>query len=261
MFGRKGLSDKRAEEQAARSAAKPPTPEFPTARKIGAGLLAIGNGGQPPDVGYTLIAQFLFEQYKDERGVHVETLLNAVGALAGFAAQEAVWEGVVRPGKMPVEKAFVRIETKDGDVYYFGDFTNTILTSTNEGELSIWRIVAGAAVQNGAAMLPNLPSLFGACAKSLGHPQFGVPAWAARGALHELPWDALRHWPAVRRMLEDARKPPLHWPLEIACAAQILMNMTKQSVASDKAALIIMEAAIPMSKVDPRHVPGGTVVE
>src|SRR5215831_9759800 len=41
----------------------------------------------------------LLNAAKDQRGVHVETLMTIVGALAGFSAQHAVWETVVKTGK------------------------------------------------------------------------------------------------------------------------------------------------------------------
>ena len=34
---------------------------------------------------------------RDERGIHCETALTVVGALGGYAAQQAIWEGMVKP--------------------------------------------------------------------------------------------------------------------------------------------------------------------
>src|SRR6185312_3502419 len=44
------------------------------------------------------VETLLMNALKTERGVHVETLLTAVGALAGFSAQHAIWESLVKPG-------------------------------------------------------------------------------------------------------------------------------------------------------------------
>ena len=71
---------------------------------------------------------------------------------------------------------------------------------------------------------------------------------------------ALAHWPNVKTILITAGKQPLHWPLETAVAAQKLIQWAKDTVRPEVAASIVMEAAIPMSKVDPRTVPGGTMV-
>lgn len=262
MFGWKDLFGKGEKKTTARSRAEPTfEPEFPNARPAGAGIISIGTGDEASDTPALRIARLLLDEYSDNSVVYAETLLSAVGALAGFAAQQAIWEGVVRPGRLPAEKAFVLVKTADGESYYFGDLLNTILASTKQGEMSIWRLVAGAAVGNGATALPELGPLFSACAANVGGARFGVPAWATDGTLHELPRDALRHWPAVRSILEEAGKPPLHWPLEIALSAQRLIEITKARVPPDRAALIVMEAAIPMSKIDPRSVVGAAVAQ
>jgi hypothetical protein len=260
LFGKKQSENGPAKSDGQTAAAQP---EFPSVRKVGAGLIEIGQGGAEPDTNaaYWRISQFLLGQYNDDGGRRFEASLNAAGALAGFAAQQAIWEGIVRPGRMTIEQAFVRVGTTDGGTYYFGDFLNMILASTEEGQLSIWRLVAGAAVGAGAAKLPDLSPLFKACAATVGGPQFGIPTWATGEALHELPRDALRHWPTVRTILQEAQSPPLHWPLELARTAQTLLESAKATLPPDKAALIVMEAAIPMSKVDPRSVPGGSYVD
>jgi hypothetical protein len=204
---------------------------------------------------------FLLETYNDESGVNAETVLSAAGALAGFAAQEAIWEGFVRPGEMTAAQAIVRVETESGETYFFGDLLNMILTSTREGHLSIWGLVAGAATKLGAELLPPLAPMFAHCAETVGTPAFGVPVLPSHLALKELPRQALRHWPQVKSILLSAGVPPLHWPLEIAVAAQKIIVLAKDALAADFGALVVMQAAIPMSKVDPRTVPGGTMVD
>lgn len=49
------------------------------------------------------VETLLMNALKTDRGVHVETLLTAVGALAGFAAQHAIRESIVRPGRLPLQ--------------------------------------------------------------------------------------------------------------------------------------------------------------
>ena len=96
---------------------------------------------------------------KTERGVHAETLLVAIGALAGFAAQNAVWALVKRTGR-PVpqfeagtpqrETGFLCVVTRDGEKFYVGELLNMHLFP--EGGLgaghafSLWGFVAAAAV-------------------------------------------------------------------------------------------------------------------
>ena len=100
-------------------------PEFPGARQVAPDLIAFGNG-EPAD-GVARLVGYLSDAYRDERGVHAETILSAAGALAGFAAQQALWEGVVRPRKLTAKQVFMRVTTKSGETFFFGDFLNRIL--------------------------------------------------------------------------------------------------------------------------------------
>jgi hypothetical protein len=204
------------------------------------------------------VGKFLLETYDDRSGANTETLLNAAGALAGFAAQEAVWEGIVRPGKMPAAKAFVRVETRSGETYFFGAPVDALLASLEKTQLSIWTLVAMAAVTSNAPSLPELGPIFEHCRETVGTPAFDVPVLPGHLALKELPRQALRHWPQIKSMLLAGGVPPLRWPLEIAMAAKDLILQKKEVLSADIGALAVMQAAIRMSRVDPRKVPGGT---
>lgn len=239
------------------AAAMAEPPEFPGSRRLTPDLLEFGDGKQAAD-GVARIVSFLTDAYRDVPGP--ETILSAAGALAGFAAQEALWEGIVRPGKMPVQQVFMRVETKSGQTFFFGDFLNRIVASTQKGDLSIWRLVAAGIALTGAKV-PSLEPLFARAAETAGSPEFGTPAYLQNLQVKEPPRQALHHWPRIKTILVTAGKEPLHWPLEIAVAAQKLIEARDHEVPPDIAALIVMEAAIPMSKVDPRTVPGGTMVE
>jgi len=238
-----------------------PEPEFPNARKAGNGLISLGNGRPEPDAAFDRLARFIANECASGGKVHAETALSSIGAIAGFSAQQAIREGPIREGKLVANQAFLRTETKDGGVYYLGGLLTTILSSTQEGHLSIWRLVAGAALDEGANTLPDLAPLFAASARKIGFKDFGLPVWDTTGVLMEPPREALRHWPYVRAVLTEAKIPPLHWPLELARSAQVLIASQKQAIPPGKAALIIMEAAINMSKIDPRSIPGATADE
>ena len=56
-----------------------------------------------------------------EPGIHVETLVAVLGAMAGFGCQVAVREAIVGRGKMPLRQALLEVKTKDGGTYYVGD--------------------------------------------------------------------------------------------------------------------------------------------
>jgi hypothetical protein len=206
------------------------------------------------------IEKFLLESYNGARGAYAETVLSAAGALAGFAAQEAIWEGFVRPGKIGAQ-ALVRVKAKSGETYLFGDLLSNLLASTEEGNLSLWRFVAAAASKAGAQSLPPLGPIFAHSAETIGTPAFDVPSLPGKLALKELPRKALRHWPQIKSILLSAGVAPPHWPWAIAMAAEKLILRTTDAFPPDIAALVVMQAAIRMSKVDPRTVPGGTMVD
>ena len=236
-----------------------PPSSLPNSRRLAPSLLQIANGEDDSTGGAARIVRFLLETY-DDGSVNPETVLCAAGALAGFAAQEAIWEGFVRTGQMEAAHALARVE-KAGETYFFSDLLNTILSSTKEGHLSVWGFVAGAAMSLGAPTLPPLAPMFEHCAGTIGTPAFGLPVLPSHVRLKELPRQALRHWPQIKSILLSVGVQPLQWPLEIGVAAQKIIILTKDMLPPDFGALVVMQAAIPMSKVDPRTVPGGTMIE
>ncbi len=202
----------------------------------------------------TRLANWLMRELKDDRGVHCETILTAVGALAGYAAQQALWEGMVKPGKMAIREAFQVIEGPSGENFFFGEALDTILTSMEPKNPSIWKIVAGGTLSLGGEHLPDLGNLLRHCAATAGTGQFGLPRLPDDHLPTMLPRDALeRLWPGARLLLGLAE--PLTWPLHMAHAAQKLMLAMKGSIAPDLAVRLVMEAAVPMSRVDPTTVP------
>jgi hypothetical protein len=202
----------------------------------------------------TRIADWLMRELKDERGVHCETILTAVGALAGYAAQQALWEGMVKPGKLAITEAFTVVETNSGATYFFGEALDTLLASMEPKHLSIWKIVAGGTLASGGDHLPEMGNLLRHCAATVGTSAFGLPRLPDDHLPSMPPRAALEQfWPGARLLLTLAE--PLHWPLHMASAAQKLMQAMKGSIAPDLAVRIIMEAAVPMSRVDPATVP------
>jgi hypothetical protein len=216
---------------------------------------------------------------KDQRRVHAETLMTMVGALAGFSAQHAIWETVVQTGKLPANGgpnmnagAFVVATMKNGEAYYFGDLLNSYLIPQNHplgpGQHTLWSFLAAAVQSSGGQPLgpQEVGEIFKNSAATMGGPQFGVPRLpdahrprlSPRAALNAL-------WPATRKLLDrdDApgaqgrRLSPAHWPTVIALTAQKLIQLSKETLDPALSMRIILEAAVPMSKVDPKTVPQG----
>ncbi|MEA2989317.1 MAG: hypothetical protein QOG83_2028, partial [Alphaproteobacteria bacterium] len=64
------------------------------------------------------------------------------------------------------------------------------------------------------------------------------------------------HWRLVRDEFVASGRSPSEWPYDLAVAAQWQMVTGRDMLALPLAVTIVMEAAIPMSKVDPTTVPG-----
>jgi hypothetical protein len=194
---------------------------------------------------------------RDGRGIHCETALAVVGALGGFAAQQAIWEGMVKPGLLTKEKAFTVARTTSGEEFYFGDAINMALASTSPKVASFWSLVAGGAQSAGARQLPDIAEIFKNSAETVGTEAFGIPRLPPQYMPKPTPRRALNEcWPHVHAMLKAT--PPGTWAMQLGVVAQRMIVEMKDVVPPEMAAKILMEAAVPMSKVDPKTVPTST---
>lgn len=190
----------------------------------------------------------LLNGMKSERGVHVESLLTALGAIAGFACQMGVRAESETKGVAP---PFTVVTTSDGRNLYYGDALNAPLA---EGRYSIWSLCAGAA-QHLGAQLPDVREIFQHATASAGTPAFGTPRFPGEGRAGDLPINYVRAiWPSVRTILAELCFGPSEWPIAAGLAAQEAILMAKATIDPGAAVKIVMESAIPMSKIDPREV-------
>jgi len=204
------------------------------------------------------VLRYLLSDYRDEHGIHAETLLSAIGSLAGFSAQMVIRRAVLEPAGIPVERALAVLRGGDGRRYFFGEALNLLLVSQEKDTLSLWRFVAAPACEAGLDV-PDVRPLFRQSAEAVGGEDFGIPSMARKRRLREFPLDALRsHWWAVQSVLERNEIEPARWSIVLAIAAQQLIEFVAALVPADVAALIVMESAIMMSKVDPCDVPGAS---
>jgi len=197
------------------------------------------------------------------REVRPEAVLCALGALAGYAAQQAIRETMVKTGKLTLDQAFAVIETRSGEVFFFGELLNAVIVASNggsgptldlPGQASIWKIVSEGGFDAGAINLPDVGDIIKHCAATVGGDEFGVPRVADAHMPDILPREAVsRFWPAARRKL--AGHEPMRWPLQLALAARTLIVSSKSVLRPDIAVQIVMEAAVPMSKIDPVSLP------
>jgi hypothetical protein len=209
------------------------------------------------DLAHALLTWLQGELRRGRNPQH-ETVLCALGALAGYAAQQAIRETLVKPGKLTLDQAFVVIETRSGEVFFFGDLLNEIIVDKHglrgESSASIWKVVAEGGHEAGAINLPDVTDMIKYCAATAGHEEFGIPRVPDAHMPELLPREALsRFWPAARRKL--AGREPMSWPLHLAMAARMLIVDLKGAIRPDIAVGIVMEAAVSMSKIDPVTLP------
>jgi hypothetical protein len=180
-------------------------------------------------------------------------VLTVLGALAGFAAQQSVWAAAIASGVTPAQ-AFTVIRTSAGESFYFGEALNQVLASNREGSVSVWQFVAGVARRAGATRLPDLGDTFNHTAETVGTERFGIPRLPPGNRPRMMPREAVNlYWPKVRAMMEHTE--PGLWPMWLAMAAAKMIAQMRETCAPDFACYIVMEAAVPMSKIDPATVP------
>jgi hypothetical protein len=227
------------------------------------GNLAIGN-----------LRENLLKALKNQRGIHTETLLTAVGALAGFAAQNAALDRLASNTPRAPNARILKFgiaHGKTGERFMFGDVINILLFPEPESVLPLGALVAGAAVSAGVKEedLPNYGEIVAHIASTVGSQEFGTLRTPKEHPTQLQPLDALRRfWPMTRdvlrfkppkRLFRAAEKPlqEIHWPIVISVVASQLILMTKAVLNPAIAAAIVMESAVITSKIDPETIEPG----
>jgi hypothetical protein len=206
---------------------------------------------QDPLIGAKLGAKEIFQRLlagmKNERGVHVESLLCALGALAGYSCQANLRAQALAKG-LPENAVFQTVGTKDGRQYFFGDPLNNALAGS---QFSVWGLAAGAAQHAGATELPDLNEIFQHTSSVVGGDQFGIPRIPDAHRPGDKPINYLKAlWPALLPTVKLFCPNPAEWPILYGLAIQESIDAGRSAIDPALALKIVMESAIPMSKVD-----------
>jgi len=206
---------------------------------------------EDPLVGAKLGAKEVFQRLidgmKDSKGVHIESLLTALGALAGYACQANLRAQALAKG-MPETAPFQVVGTKDGKQYFFGDPLNEALAGS---QYSVWGLVGGAAQHAGAKDFPDLNEVFQHTSSVLGSEQFGIPRIPENHKPADIPLNYLKAlWATLFPTVKLFCPNPVDWPVLYSLAIQEAIYAGKESIDPGLAFRIVMESAIPMSKVD-----------
>jgi hypothetical protein len=188
----------------------------------------------------------------------IPSMLNALGACAGFAAQAAVWRELVLPANRNPGDFFVYIgpKSQSGEIYFYGEAINQFLLSTGSDRLSFLSLAA--ATLSKSSELQDIGELASHVVQSLGTESFGRPRVPASIDLIDLPREALtKTWGKVAHMLHGHRT--AEWPALLGAAAYNIIDSNRKLLAPPTALRILLEAAVPMSKLNPATVEQSTI--
>lgn len=203
--------------------------------------LAAREGDDPlvrPATAGAALFERLVSTLTDERGVHLETITVALGALAGRACRVAA--------EHDGERELMAVETAEGGRYALGDAINWPLA---ESPTSVWTILAGAVLQAGGT-LPDVGAAFAHSAATLGSPDFGVPRYAEGTNSAVSPATALGYWAPASELIASIAPDPAHAPIAVAFALRDLVRAAAPGGADLEAlARIALDAALTTSKL------------
>ncbi len=223
------------------------------------------------DLAIKNLREGLMAALKTERGVHCETLLAAVGALAGFAAQNAALDRISARDPAAPKLGIAIAQTKSGEKWIVGDAVNVFLYPEAHSTLPLVAMIAGAAAQAGVpiAELPDYHEMSAYVATVIGTADFGVLRARPGNPPQFGPVELLRKlWPLAREILQRppnkallrrAEKPlqESHWPIIISVVGSQLIGMTKGTLSPRIGAALLMESAVITSKIDPESIEPG----
>ena len=199
-------------------------------------------------IGAKEIVQRIIAAIETPKGVHIETLLGIVGSLAGYSCQASLRAECIQSQGLAENQVFVIMTGADGRKYYFGDRLNKPLA---ECQYSVWGLSAGAAQDLGAKDLIAIDEVFAHVAGTVGSDLFGIPRIPENHKPSDLPANYVKFiWSKFLPIVKQYCASPAEWPILFGLAAQEALGMGKNVIDPALALAIVMECAIPMSKVD-----------
>lgn len=206
------------------------------------------------------VGGYLLEAYSTGEVMHAPDCLNGAGAVLGFLVQMQARARLKAGEYSDIKDALMVVTTKAGERLYFGQAINDCLIGEISG-LGVWNYAAGALDDPTAAEAFDLNGLFGYVAGTVGEKWFGQPRVPEGFTLNERPDEAVRKharilYDRMRFHGVDARELTKIYG---TAAHQLIRGAAGEfpwnpdPVVPKPAGLtIFMEAAAPMSKLDPR---------
>lgn len=205
------------------------------------------------------ISDRLCASYDPKSPHRLSVLLGAIGALGGFAAQQAVWKTFIEPRDLNPGQYLLYIRAKNGDLYYYGETINRFIMETGADVFCFYTFVAGAIPNPTDERRPNLNEMFAYTAGVIGSERYGKRRFIRDGDnVEHVEISLKRHWKWVSRIMDESGHPSSAWPAILGQAAQHIISKVASSLDPTVAARLVMDSAIAMSKFDPKKVPGAT---
>lgn len=176
--------------------------------------------------------------------IHPQSLMCAVGSLAGYACQQDIRDDFVIKKGLPEDKVFRVIQDKQGRNFYFGDLIDNLLAGN---KYSVLAFVGGALCHIGAKLTGiNIEDIFRYVSYTAGGEMFGKVRSCQTGETMDgylkLLWK-----PLLPTAEKYAPKGELHILYGI-CAQKAVMLCAK-SVTPSECGRILMESAVSMARI------------
>ena len=213
----------------------------------------------------------LMSALKTQRGIHTETLMTVVGALAGFAAQNAALNSITAATPSVKPRGLAIVQPTTGGIFLFGDAINAFLFPEAGSVLPLAALVGGAALSAGAKQeeLPKIGEIAAHITSVVGTPELGKLRVPPGVAPQLEPLSALRKfWPQTLAILarppikplfrqQEAPLQEIHWPIILGLVGSQFIKMSQNALHARISATLVMESAVITSKVDPETIEPG----
>ena len=115
----------------------------------------------------------------------------------------------------------------------------------------MWGLAVAGAQRAGCGTLPDVGEIFKQVSQTVGTESFGKPRIAPKHAPLDLPLNYVRSlWPALLPTIKEFCPDPRDWSILLGLSVQEAIDAGKKAVDPCTALRLVMESAIPMSKVD-----------
>ena len=177
---------------------------------------------------------------QEDKTPHVASVFAVCGSLAGQACLQAALQTC-----SDSNNTLITVSDVAGRHYYYGDPIDRLLL---EDRLSIRALLDFSLQKFADATMPDIGGILYHVTQTIGAPQFGAPRLPLGHEIHITPLESLQLWqPLKAGILDRLHVPTQEWHLAYGLAIQKML--VQESLSPSIAAHIVMECAVPMSKV------------